>query len=257
MGSHLFLARCRGGSRFFVRLALLDKFGLGGRRGSGLGGRDDLFLDGGHVGDSLRFVRNELDLVGVREVGYADDVSELEVGDVELKLVGDVGRETLYVDLTDDLIHDAALQADALGDPGEDDGDADGHGLIHGDALEVDVHGGALDGLVLPIHDHGLCGSVSYLEVEDGVVSGLRVQDLGDLLGLDLDGDRRGAGAVNDGRDLSGAAETAIVVLVRATCALCCFNEFLRNHENLFRGLKPRVVLRPVRGAKAPLYREG
>ena len=50
--------------------------------------------------------------------------------------------------------------------------------LVHGDALQVDVQQRALDGLVLPVDDHGL-GAFAAVEgeIENRVVSGFRVQD--------------------------------------------------------------------------------
>ncbi len=73
----------------------------------------------------------------------------------------------------------------------------------------------ALDGLVLPVDDHGLAGTGALdREIEDGVVAGLGVENAGDDLGIDRNGDGGLARAVDDGGDEAFAANAACVVLV-------------------------------------------
>ena len=133
----------------------------------------------------------------------------------------DVAGEALDLDLVQNVQQDAAGVPDARGDADELYGDGDPHLLVHGDALEVDVQQVALDGLVLPVDDHGLAGGAAFDgEIEDGVVAGVGVKDAGDDLGVDRDGDRGPARAVKNGGDEAFAANAACVVLVELAGAL-------------------------------------
>jgi hypothetical protein len=128
--------------------------------------------------------------------------------------------EALDLDFSHDLLEDATLGLDADGDVDEGNGDGDTHHLVHGDALHVDVEELALDGLVLPVNDHGLAAlAAGDLEIEDGVVAGFGVEDAGDDAGIYGDGDGGLARAVDDGRDETGHADAAGVALVELAFA--------------------------------------
>ena len=85
----------------------------------------------------------------------------------------------------------------------------------------------ALDGLVLPIHNHGL-GSRRFrnIQIKDGVVAGIRVQNFEDRLGVKRNGHGLLASAVHYGGDQAGDAHAArciFVELARTKCSCDCF----------------------------------
>src|SRR5581483_3368152 len=83
-------------------LALLDDLGFGGRgRGLGshrFGGRRDFFLDRNNVGYRLIGIGENLQLLVVRKIGNAQDLSENQVRDFRLNLAGNVAGHTLDFD---------------------------------------------------------------------------------------------------------------------------------------------------------------
>ena len=95
--------------------------------------------------------------------------------------------------------------------------------LIHRDALEIDVEERALDGFELPVDDHGLCVGTVHVDVEDGVVTGLGVEDALHLLGIDTDGHRVKSRAIKHGGDESATANPPGSILVAAYSRLCFY----------------------------------
>jgi hypothetical protein len=95
--------------------------------------------------------------------------------------------KALDFDFAQDLVEHAAFVLDADGHADQLDRNAGLHGLVHGDALEVDVQQRIADGLILPVDDHDLGQALACdVDVEDRVVAGLGVQDAQDLLGIDF-----------------------------------------------------------------------
>ena len=92
------------------------------------------------------------------------------------------------------------------------------------------MHQRALDGLVLPIHDHRLGATAIEFEFENGVVSGFRVQDARDLSWIQAQRERVLAGAIKHRGNLASAANTARLVLVARGTRLgfqkVLFNDF-------------------------------
>ncbi len=158
----------------------------------------------------------------MRQVLDVDGAVELEVRDVDVDVAGDVGGEALDLDLVEDLREHAALGLDAGRGAGQLNGHRNPHGDVHGDALEIDVQQLAFDGLVLPVDDHDLFGPGAFnVQVEDRVVAGLRVQDLGDDLGVDCDGDAGSTGTVDDGGNQPLDAHAASMIFVEGAGAGC------------------------------------
>ena len=187
----------------FLALALLDDLGLGrsgsGFCGGGLGGGRDLFLHRDDVCDQLIGIGKELDLVRMRQIGHANRLPEDQVADIAFDEAGNIARQTLDLDLAKHEIENAALRLDPHRLAPQLDRHADLQHLIHGDALQIDMQQVALDGLVLPVHDHRLGLLAIQRDVEDGVMPGLGMQNSVDLLGVDGDRPGRLAGAVKDG----------------------------------------------------------
>ena len=64
-----------------------------------------------------------------------------------------------------------------MGVPSELDAHVDAQRLVESDALQVDVDELVLEGLALPLDDHGLGRGGRHFHVEDGVVAGLGEED--------------------------------------------------------------------------------
>jgi hypothetical protein len=81
----------------------------------------------------------------------------------------------------------------------------------------------AFDRLILPVDDHRLDrGDPGHFEVEDGVVAGVGVQDLGDDARVHGDGDGSLPGPVYNGGNLAFDAHAACGVLVELALAGRC-----------------------------------
>ena len=108
------------------------------------------------MSDGLVFIGKELELVAVRQIDHAQHLAENQFADVDVDVARNVSGQALDFDLAQHLLEDAALRLHAGRLADQFDGHLDRQFLVHGDALHVDVQQLALDGLVLPVDDHGL-----------------------------------------------------------------------------------------------------
>jgi len=143
--------------------------------------------------------------------------AEHQMADIDFNVFRNVRRKTLNLDFTQQLLEDAAFRLHAHRFALEHHRNRDGQLLIHRDALQIHVQQRPLDRLILPIDDHGLGLGAVEGEVEDGVVSGLGVQDTGDLARVDGDGKRLLSGAIDHRRNLSFLANPASYGFTNAT----------------------------------------
>lgn len=150
--------------------------------------------------------------VVVVEATDLDDLTETESGDIDLEDVGEVGGETLDVELAHlDLKLTAGL--DALTVTDDLKGHADGHWLVVEDLEEVDMEDVARDGVELDV----LKDSLHALAV-DGEVNEINVRGVDEATEIDL-GDRECnllLAAVDDARDETTAAELLSGLLATA-----------------------------------------
>src|ERR1700733_9864707 len=188
----LFLGRLFGSSlAFFVGLglALLDDFGLGrscARFGSGCVRRsDNFFLHRSDVSDRLIGLADEFELLIFRQVGYAQHFAESEFADVDIDVAWDVAGQALDFNFAQNVFEDATFGFYADGHALQNNGNADAKGLIHGDALEVDVQQVAFDGLVLPVDDHGFGALAIEGEIENAVVTAIGAENAQHVAGID------------------------------------------------------------------------
>src|ERR1700679_2816801 len=127
----------------------------------------------------------ELELARVRKIGDVDRAMKLEIADIDIDVARNIARQALDLDLVHHLAQNAARALHAYGNASQLHRHRDTHGLVHRNTLQIDVQQLALDGLVLPVDDHGL-GNARTLDrqIEDRVVTGIRVQNLGNNLGI-------------------------------------------------------------------------
>src|ERR1700686_1546593 len=187
-----FLLRFLGllGGRFralFTRLllALLDNLGLGSDSSFGcncLRRGHDFFLHRNYGGHWLVWISQELNLVPVRKIRYAQHLPKDQLADISLDECWNIAGQALDFDFAKNLLKNAALLLYACSFAFQHDRDIDGNLPVHGDALEVDVQQRPFDGLVLPVHDHRL-GALATIEsqIKNGVGASLRVQNARDL----------------------------------------------------------------------------
>src|SRR5690348_1137080 len=201
-------------------LALLNNFGLGGSSSSfGRGhfrSRRHFFLHGNDVRHRLIGVAEELEVAAVLQVGDTQHFAEHQLSNISFDGTGNVFRQALQFDLARHLLQNSALLLDAGGLALKHDGYAHLQLLVHGDALQVHVQQGALDGLMLPVHDHGASAFAVEGQIEDGVVPGSRLQNARDLLGIERHRDRVLLGAVHHSRHQAAAAHAPGYVLAAA-----------------------------------------
>ncbi len=135
------------------------------------------------MGHGLVRVGDEVDLLFVvRQIGDAQHLAEYQFADVRFDDARNVAGQALDFHFAQNLLQDAALLLHSGSFALEHDRHADRELLVHGDALQVDVQQMALDGLILPVHDHGLGALAAFdREIENGVVSGLGMQNARDL----------------------------------------------------------------------------
>ena len=120
--------------------------------------------------DRLVRVVEKRDVVDRRDVGEAQHVAHLHVGDVELDVLRHVRRQRLDMKLArDEREHPARLHAGRLTDELHDDGGMDR--LVEPNLTQVDVRDGAADRILLVLGEdrrmHGLLALDD--DVEDGV----------------------------------------------------------------------------------------
>src|SRR3984885_155469 len=229
----LLLGALFGGRLRSVRLALLGHFGF---RWSGsndrINRRCNLFLDRHYVSYGCALVGDELELA-VRQIGHSDGTVQAKTADIQVNMAGDIAGQALDLNLAQYLVENAALHFDANRNSLQQYGHLHPHRFVHSDTFEVDVHQLALDGLVLPIDDHGLglCGT--DLQVKNRVVAGIRMQNAGNLLGVDFHRDRGLLGAIENAWNHPGDAHPAGRILIELALALLCCNYFLLSHTFL------------------------
>ena len=166
---------------------------------------------------------DELELAAMRQVGHADAVADLQAADIHVDVRGNIPGQALDLDFAQPLLPHATLVLHTGRYAVQHHGHLHQHGLVHGDALQVDVQQVALDRLILPVDDHGLHPRAAlHVHVEDGVVAGLRVQDAQYLLGVELDGDRGLLGPVDHAGNLAGHAHAPRRILVELALAGRC-----------------------------------
>src|ERR1039458_9221423 len=190
-------------------LALLNDFGFSRscrRLRHRLRSRNHFFLHRGHVRDHLVLVGQKLQLFVVREVFHPHFDTEYKVADVQFDGLRNIRRKALNLDLTQQLLEDAALRLHALGLALEHDGNRDRQPLVHRDALQVHVKQGSLDGFELPVHDHGLHAIAVERQVKNSVVPAFRPQDAQDLPRIDRDRSRFFARPIYHGWNFSADA---------------------------------------------------
>ena len=178
------------------------------------------------------FVIQVLDLLRVRQIADTENAVHGEFAHIDVNVIGNVGGKALDFDFAENLIENAALGLDANRHAQQLDADTDAQGLVERDALHVDVDQLVLDGLALPVDDHGLGrGRAGDLDIEDGVVAGLGEENPRDLLGIDFDGDRIVACTIKDGRNFSGDTHAARGILVELALTGLGYDHF--RHSNL------------------------
>ena len=178
----------------------------------------------------------KLQLVRVRQVGHAQHSAESHVRYVHVNAAWNVSRQALNFNFTQHLVEDAALVLDAGCNARKLNRNFDANGLIQGNALQVNVQQGAPDRLILPVDDHGLgfrylrtiCST--DLHVKNRVVARIRVQDSGDLLGIDFDGHGRLGRSINHGGNFAPSAHAPGGILVELALARRCCYYFLAYH---------------------------
>src|SRR6202041_3103327 len=139
--SALFRSRIRS-----LDLALLGNFRLRwSSRDHRIHGWRHFFLDRHHVSYSCTLVGNEFE-VAVRQIGHPDRTVQSQAGDIQVNMARDIARQALDLNLAQHLVENAALHFDSDWDSLQQDRHTDAYRLVHGDALEVDVHELALDG---------------------------------------------------------------------------------------------------------------
>ena len=74
-----------------------------------------------------------------RDVAHADALVQHQLADVDLDVLGNVGRQALDLDLAADELEDAALLLDALRLALDDHRNRDLQHAVHRDAVEVGV----------------------------------------------------------------------------------------------------------------------
>ena len=167
---------------------------------------------------------------------------DLKAGDIDVQVARDIAREALDLDLAQNMLEDAALVLHARRNTDQLDRHRHAHHLVHRNPLQVDVQQLALDRLMLPVDDHRLGNGRAFdVQVEDGVVTGVGVQNLGDDPGVDRYRDRILSGAINNGGNLAGDANAARRILVElALAGSCdhCFNRCCCHNEFSFRARK-------------------
>src|SRR5690242_4833533 len=207
-------------ARLLLLLSLLNNFGLGGSSSSfGRGhfrSRRHFFLHGNDVRHRLIGVAEELEVAAVLQVGDTQHFAEHQLSNISFDGTGNVFRQALQFDLARHLLQNSALLLDAGGLALKHDGYAHLQLLVHGDALQVHVQQGALDGLMLPVHDHGASAFAVEGQIENGVVPGSRLQNARDLLGIERHRDGVLLGAVHHARHQTAAAHAPGYVLAAA-----------------------------------------
>ena len=127
------------------------------------------------------------DLVRVGQAAYADHLVHAQLAHIHIDVTGNVRRQALDLNFAQHLIENSAFGLDADRYAQQFDADSHAQKLVERDALQVNVNQLVLDWLALPIDDHGLGGGMSGdLDIEDGVMAGLGVEDPRNLFRIQL-----------------------------------------------------------------------
>src|ERR1700722_18582687 len=229
----LLLGALFGGRLRSVRLALLGHFWFRRSRSNDrIDRRCNLLLNRHYVCYSCALIGDELELA-VRQIGHADGTVQPETAHIQVNMAGDIARQALDLHLAQYLVENAALHFDANRNSLQQYGHLHPHRLVHSDTLQVDVHQLALDGLVLPIDDHGLGAAGADFQIKNRVVARIRMQNAGNLLGVYFHRNRGFLGAVEDAWNHSGDAYPAGRILIEFALASLRCNYFLLSHTFL------------------------
>ena len=151
----------------------------------------------------------------MRQIGNTQHFAEYQFADVRFDRARDVARQALDFHFAQNLLQNAALLLHAGSLALEHDRHTDLQLLVHSDALQVDVQQMALDGLILPVHDHGLGALAAFeVQIENGVVAGLGMQNARHLAWIESHRKRLLARAIDDAGDLAALTHPAGHVLV-------------------------------------------
>ena len=171
-----------------------------------------------------------------------------QLADVDVDVLGNVGRQALHLDLAGHEIQQAALLLDARRLALDDDRHRHDDGLVHRELVEVGVQQLVRDGVELVVPDHhARFRAAIELEVDQRVGAGLGVKDAQHLLRIDRDRNPFGrlsilARAVDHGGDPPRPAEAprlvlaSTVALLRVECRV-----HLRVLQSTVYGLRPTV----------------
>ena len=114
---------------------------------------------------------NNMPIVILKDV-HGNTVLPIWVGVYEANAIAlEIEKVTTPRPMTHDLIKNAALLLYARRFTRKMNRHAHADLLVHGDALQIDVQQLALEGLVVPIHDHGFGFLLAKIEIENGVVA--------------------------------------------------------------------------------------
>ena len=110
-----------------------------------------------------------------------DRLVHLQLRNIHVQMARNVARQALDLDLAQHMLQNAALALDAHRHAGQLDRHRHPNRLVHCNPLQVDVQQRALDRLMLPVDNHRLHRRrTRHIQIEDGVVAGVGVQNPGD-----------------------------------------------------------------------------
>jgi hypothetical protein len=163
-------------------------------------------------------VGHELDFRVSRQIAHADTLMQHQLADVDFDVLGDVTRQAFDLDLTMDVLEDAALLLHAGRFALGHDRHRDAQRLVHRDAIEVGVQNLVRDRVELVVlHEDARVARAREPQRDQRIRARFRVQDFPER--LRLDGNRRGFGLsrsrdpVEDRRHLAAGARPVRFVL--------------------------------------------
>ena len=162
------------------------------------------FTNRDDVGHCRVFCIQELDGTGVGQILYAQRGPKFQVADVYVDVAGNISWQALDLDFTQYLVQNSASRFHTQRHAQQLHADAYPDGLIHGDTLQVDVDELILNGLTLPIDDHGFRGRVARnFDVKNCVMARFREENSGNLLGVHFNGHGILSGTIKHSGDLA------------------------------------------------------
>ena len=176
---------------------------MGGFCCSGLG----FFCSSGYAGkDGLVWWVQDGDAFGGADFGDVDGLADVEVGDVNEDVVGEMAWFAGDLEAAGDGFKDAAVVFDADGFTGFVDGDFNVEGFFGIDFVEVDVEDGVFVGVVLDVLKDGKFFFVADLEINEEHFASGAFEGLLKGGARDLD-DGVGFFAIDDAGDVFIAAD--------------------------------------------------